>query len=59
MNLFSRRRKAAEPAPSPQLDEVQSGIEALLRQRMMQGRAATMLASAQAAPTAQREVMGN
>lgn len=57
MNMF--KKPAPDSTPSPQVDEVQGGIDNILRQRLMQGRAATMLSAGGAAPTAQRQVLGN
>jgi hypothetical protein len=59
MNLFGGGQQTQAPAPTPQIDEARTAVEENMRKRRMQGRAATMLASAtDEAPTAKRDVMG-
>ena len=57
MNLFAPKTKP--PTPLPEVDQERASIEGQLRTRMMKGRAATMLSAGGAAPTAQRQVLGN
>ena len=57
MNLFAPKIKP--PTPLPEVDQERASIEGQLRTRMMKGRAATMLSAGGAAPTAQRQVLGN
>ena len=57
MNLFAP--KPQKPTPLPEVDQERAAIEDQLRARMMKGRAATMLSAGGAAPTAQRQTLGN
>lgn len=60
MNLFGGKQSTPAPAPTPQIDEARTNVEALKRQSQMRGRAAAMLTTgAVNAPVAQRATTGN
>lgn len=56
MNLFGSTPK---PVPQETVDEDLVEIEEMRRQRLMRGRAQTMLSSGGATATASRQVTGN
>jgi len=57
MNLFSK--KPQEAAPMPSIDDAQQRVDAMRKGQGLRGRAANMLSTGVAAPTAQRTVTGN